>query len=162
MWGDVAIGIVIICGANLFFGSILGFFGYLRYLKHKETIALAEAGLVASAPEKKPVADLRAVRSGIVLMFIGLALCIGLYPIGWIAMPGELPLNLGPWMLIGLIPLFIGLAQVIGNYVPGIQTIVGQGVQKVLDDSEGAQSANRDSMPIETAEKSEARSEMNV
>lgn len=161
MWETIAIGIVVICGANLFFGSILGFVGYLRYLKHKETIALAQAGIITAMPEQKPVANLRNVRSGIILMAIGMALCIGLYPIGWIA-DMNLPLNLGPWMLVGLIPLFIGMAQVLINYLPSIQSLVGEGVQKALVDSEANRQNAGESMPVKEVKEEEISSKMNV
>ena len=162
MWEDVAIGIIVVCGANLFFASILGFFGYLRYLRHKETIALAEAGVLESMPEQKPVGNIQTVRSGLILMAIGMALCIGLYPIGWIAMPGELPLNLGPWMLVGFIPLFIGLAQVIGNYIPGIQMAVGQGVQKALEISESEPLPSGETISTEKVEQKEEIRDLSV
>ena len=155
MWEDVAIGIIVVCGANLFFASILGFFGYLRYLRHKETIALAEAGLIDSMPEQKPVGNIQTVRSGLIVMGVGMALCIGLYPIGWIAMPGELPLNLGPWMLVGLVPFFVGLALVIGNYIPGIQMAIGQGVQKAIEIADSEEFPNK----ATAAEKVELREE---
>lgn len=161
MWESVAIGIVVICGANLFFGSILGFFGYLRYLKHKETIALAQAGLITTMPEQKPTANLRNARSGIILMAIGMALCIGLYPIGWIA-DLNLPLNLGPWMLVGLIPLFIGMAQVFITYLPSIQSLVGEGVQKALVDSDANRLNDGESMSVKEEKQEEISSKMNV
>jgi len=47
----------------------------------------------------------RALRKGIVLAFVGLAITIGLSFID--------PFHPGPWLLGGLIPLFIGVAQVI-------------------------------------------------
>jgi hypothetical protein len=38
---------------------------------------------------------------------------LGLYPFGWLAAPGEFPLNFGPWMLVGLIPTFFGLSLIV-------------------------------------------------
>ena len=43
---------------------------------------------------------------------VGLALCVGLWPIGFMA--GNIyPLGLGPWMLIGILPTFFGLALIL-------------------------------------------------
>lgn len=135
MWEDVALGLIVVCGANLVFATLLGFFGFLRYLKHKEIIALAENGLIDAQYGQQPVRNPRTVRAGIILVAVGTALCIGLYPIGWIAMPGELPLNLGPWMLAGLIPFFCGVALLVIHYLPTLQVAIGQTVHKALESS---------------------------
>ena len=106
--------ILISCGTTLFFGTILvilfGFFAYLRYLRYKETVALAEKGLVRPAPNGNGKGTLA---WGIVLAALGAALCMGLYPLGWTMTRGEFPLNFGPWMLLGLIPAFFGLALIL-------------------------------------------------
>ena len=87
---------------------IFGFIAFLRYLNYRETIALAEKGL--SRPEQKTGGGL--LRWGVMVTALGLALTIGLYPIGFSA--GEAyPLRLGPWMLGGLVPLFIGLGLIL-------------------------------------------------
>jgi hypothetical protein len=91
---------------------ILGFLAFLRYMNYKETIALAEKGLT------KPVTRTGKglLRWGIVISAIGVALSLGLYPIGFSA--GEIyPLHLGPWMLGGFVPLFLGLALVLLHYL---------------------------------------------
>ena len=90
------------------FGIIFGFFGYMRYLRYKETIILAEKGLV------KPVvgASRETLRWGIVITGIGLALCIGLYPLGWV-ISSDFLFNFEPWMLAGLLPTFFGLSLII-------------------------------------------------
>jgi hypothetical protein len=102
------------CAATVFFGTMLslifGFFAYLRYLRYREIIALAEKGLVAPSFQHNGKGTLR---WGIVLAALGIALCIGLYPIGWAAAPGMFPLNFGPWMLLGLAPVFFGLALIL-------------------------------------------------
>lgn len=87
---------------------IFGFFAFLRYMNYRETIALAEKGLSRPA-----VNDGRGLlRWGIVITTLGLALSIGLYPIGYSA--GEAyPLHLGPWMLGGFVPLFLGLGLIL-------------------------------------------------
>jgi hypothetical protein len=41
-----------------------------------------------------------------------MALCVGLYPIGFVA-GSDFPLAFGPWMLAGLLPMFFGLGLVL-------------------------------------------------
>jgi hypothetical protein len=87
---------------------IFGFFAFLRYMNYRETIALAEKGL--SRPETKDGKGL--LRWGILITALGVALSLGLYPIGFSA--GETyPLRLGPWMLGGFVPLFLGLSLIL-------------------------------------------------
>ena len=94
------------CASVLITLIIFGFFAYLRYMRHRETLALIDKGLV-----KPPRGNGRdTLRWGIAFTALGGALCVGLYPIGWVASPGSFPLNFGPWMLAGLIPTFFGLA----------------------------------------------------
>ena len=87
---------------------IFGFLAFLRYMNYRETITLAEKGL--SRPEAKENKGL--LRWGIVITALGLALSLGLYPVGFSA--GEsYPLRLGPWMLGGFVPLFLGLGLIL-------------------------------------------------
>jgi hypothetical protein len=87
---------------------IFGFFAFLRYMNYRETITLAEKGL--TRPEPKSKSGL--LRWGILISGLGLALSLGLYPIGFFA--GEnYPLHLGPWMLGGFVPLFLGLGLIL-------------------------------------------------
>ena len=81
---------------------IFGFIALMRYLSYRETIALAEKGLVR--PEKvqqNGKNGLNALRWGIVIASIGLAIIIGVFPIG------------GTVLLVGLIPTFFGLGLVL-------------------------------------------------
>ena len=99
-------------GVVAVFAIIFGFLAFLRYMSYKETIALAEKGL--TRPSSKPGKGL--LRWGTVISAIGLALSIGLYPIGFSS--GEIyPLHLGPWMLGGFVPLFLGLGLVLLHYL---------------------------------------------
>ena len=91
---------------------IFVFLAFLRYMKYKETIALAEKGL--TAPEPKSSKTL--LRWGIVVTALGLALTLGLYAIGFNS-ADNYPLHLGPWMLGGLVPLFLGLGLVLLHYL---------------------------------------------
>jgi hypothetical protein len=91
---------------------ILGFLAFLRYLKYRETIALAEKGLTATETNSSNTL----LRWGIVITSIGLALTIGLYFAGFATL-NNYPLHLGPWMLGGLVPLFLGLGLVLLHYL---------------------------------------------
>src|SRR5215208_5410509 len=91
---------------------IFGFLAFLRYMKYKETIALAEKGL--TAPESKSNRPL--LRWGIILTALGLALTLGLYLFGF-DFSNIYPLHLGPWMLGGFVPLFLGLGLVLLHYL---------------------------------------------
>lgn len=109
---------VIICGSIiLIFGGLLGFFAYLRYIRYRETIELAEKGLLHPRYQRYESNGKGALRWGIAITGFGLALCLGLYPFAWLVAPGEFPLNFGPWMLIGLIPTFFGLSLVVIDIV---------------------------------------------
>jgi hypothetical protein len=93
---------------------ILGFLAFLRYMNYRETIALAEKGLARPEPKAKGKGGL--LRWGILITALGVALSIGLYPIGFSS--GEsYPLGLGPWMLGGFVPLFLGLGLVLLHFL---------------------------------------------
>jgi hypothetical protein len=93
---------------------IFGFAAYLRYMRYKETLALAEKGLVRPQKNGNGANNGKgALRWGIVITALGVAMCIGLYPFGWLAGGTPFPLNFGPWMVIGLIPTFFGLALIL-------------------------------------------------
>ncbi len=94
-----------------FFILLFGFIAVMRFLSYRETLALAEKGLVR--PDQRARGDGKdTLRWGIVITAIGLALCVGLYPIGFIADIGV-PFGFGPWMLAGLLPTFFGLGLVV-------------------------------------------------
>ena len=91
---------------------ILGFLAFLRYMNYRETIAFAEKGLTRPEPKTKS----GFLRWGILITALGLALSIGLYPIGFSS--GEAyPLGLGPWMLGGFVPLFLGLGLILLHFL---------------------------------------------
>lgn len=98
-----------VCMVTLvFLGIPFGFAAYVRHLRHKEIIELAERGLV-KVPEIRNGKD--SLRWGIVFTALGLALCLGIYPFGFVVR-SDYPLEFGPWMLIGLLPTFFGLALI--------------------------------------------------
>ena len=94
------------------FAIVFGFIAFTRYLRYRETVALAEKGLVRLDGTGGNGKD--TLRWGIALAAVGLALSVGIYPVGfWIDPLGELPPRFGPWMLLGLLPMFFGLALII-------------------------------------------------
>lgn len=107
----VAIGFAV----ALVFGIPFAFFAYVRYLRYKETIALAERGLLK--PERVGNGN-NTLRWGIVILFLGLATLCGVLPLGLLAnrggIPTETPEIVGSavLLLIGLLPIFFGLALI--------------------------------------------------
>lgn len=83
-------------------------YAFVRYLRYRETVALAEKGLLR--PSANGNGHDSTLRWGIVITALGLALICGLYPLGWAVGGGDFPLNFGPWMLVGLVPTAFGLA----------------------------------------------------
>jgi hypothetical protein len=105
-------GVLILGGFLIVFSFVFGFAAFRRFLIYKETIALAERGLLRPERTNKDGKD--TLRWGIVITAVGLALCIGLYPLGFLGgMGSRFPLYFGPWMLLGLIPTFFGLGLIL-------------------------------------------------
>lgn len=103
----------IACAGTLgFFGLLFGFILLYRYLNYRETLALAEKGLVRP-PREHSGQGRAALVWGILITAVGLALTLGLWPLGLAFGANEYPLGFGPWMLVGLLPLFFGLALVL-------------------------------------------------
>jgi hypothetical protein len=95
-----------------FFGLLFGFIILMRYLSYRETLALAEKGLVRPVGRGGNGSGKDTLRWGISLTAIGLALCLSLYPIG--LLPNmKFPLGIGPWMMVGFLPTFFGLGLVL-------------------------------------------------
>jgi hypothetical protein len=99
-------------GSLGFFVLLFGFIAFMRFLSYRETLTLAEKGLVRPGPVRGNGKD--TLRWGIVITAVGLALCIGIYPAGFSeAGSAMFPLHFGPWMLIGLIPTFFGVGLIL-------------------------------------------------
>ena len=98
----------------IFFGFIV----LLRYIDHRERMALILRGIDPNSlrRQRRGVGILRA---GLITAMVGLALTIGLYPLGFMlpASITEAPFHVGPWLLPGLIPLAVGSALVISHYL---------------------------------------------
>lgn len=92
-----------------FFGLVFGFVLLMRFMAYRETVTLAEKGLVK--PQKQ--GDGRnSLRWGIIITALGAALCLGLWPLGFLGGMGF-PLGFGPWMIVGLLPMFFGLGLIL-------------------------------------------------
>jgi len=89
---------------------ILVFIVIVRYLNYQETLKLAEKGLVK--PSRANGNGKGALIWGIIITAIGLALMIGLWPLGAM-IDMNVPFGFGPWMLTGLLPTFFGLALIL-------------------------------------------------
>lgn len=95
-----------VCAGSLgFFFILFSFILLLRFISYRETLLLAEKGLVRPQPEKNGRGTLV---WGVLLTAAGAALCLGLWPIGFMTSINA-PLGFGPWMIVALIPLFFGL-----------------------------------------------------
>lgn len=110
--------LVILFGWILALAIFFGFIVLLRYLHHKELIAMLNHGL---PPEnlRKQRRSRGILRAGLIVMMVGLSLTVGLYPVGFI-LPTTFtsaPFHLGPWLLPGLIPLGVGIALIISYYL---------------------------------------------
>lgn len=99
-------------GSVGFFALLFGFIVVMRYLGYRETLALAEKGLVR--PDRMRGGNGKdTLRWGIAIAAVGMALCVGLFPIGFIGGGSRFPLGFGPWMLAGLLPMFFGLGLIL-------------------------------------------------
>jgi hypothetical protein len=95
------------------FFSIFGYLAVRRYFEYKETVILAEKGLV----KPRDAGDGKdGLRWGIVLAALGLALFLGSWTIGFVV-GHSFPLGLGPWLLPGLMTLFFGLGLILAHLV---------------------------------------------
>ena len=96
----------------LIFSIPFAFFAFMRYLRYKETIALAEQGLLKPQQHRK---DRQTTKWGIVITAVGMAFICGLWPLGFMFLSDgtNVPLGFGPWMLIGLLPMFFGISLII-------------------------------------------------
>ena len=103
------------------FGIPFGFFAFVRYLRYKETMALAEQGLLRPERSRRSRDTLK---WGIVIMMMGLGLTCGVLPLGLLSDD----FIIGPWIIIGILPFFFGLSLIMVYLV-----------NKRLDDDEDAQ-----------------------
>jgi hypothetical protein len=110
-------------------------------MEHRERMAMILRGI--TPPEKRPntlsprpklARRAGVLQGGLITAMVGLALTIGLYPIGFLV-PASLttPDRLGPWLLAGLIPLAVGVALILGHYLtPGRPVDLADGEPEAL------------------------------
>jgi hypothetical protein len=112
MYNDPSVIFFPFCCGIVFFFLLFLFLVVWRYLQYRETIALAEKGLLkpSNGGTETPGRSQGLLISGVVLATLGLALTIGLWPIG---ISDGLPLGISPWMIFGFIPLFGGLGLIL-------------------------------------------------
>lgn len=87
----------------MLFSVIFGFLAYTRYLRYKETIALAERGLLRPARRSRGRISLT-LRWGIVIFITGIGLSIGLLILDTEA------------VIAGLISMFFGLSLIVVHF----------------------------------------------
>jgi hypothetical protein len=110
--------IIVLTGWLFALAIFFGFIVLLRYLQHRERMALISHGInPGTRPKHKRSNGI--LRAGLITMMVGLALTLGLYPIGFILPPNlsSTPFHLGPWLLPGLIPFAVGLALTVSYYL---------------------------------------------
>jgi hypothetical protein len=111
--------IVVLLGWLVALAIFFGFIILLRYLHHKERMALITQGLHPDIARKQR-RNRGILRAGLITGMVGLTLTIGLYPVGFY-LPTSVfptaPFHLGPWLLPGLIPLGVGVALIISYYL---------------------------------------------
>jgi hypothetical protein len=110
--------ITVLIGWILALAIFFGFIVLLRYIEHRERMALIRQGINPGDTTGR-YRSRGLLRAGLITMMVGLSLTIGLYPIGYILPPSftTAPWHLGPWLLPGLIPLGVGGALTISYYL---------------------------------------------
>lgn len=103
---------IMCAGSIAFFLIVFGFFAFMRYLSYRETLALAEKGLVKPQRPNGNGNGKGTLIWGILITAVGMALTIGMWPLGAMFRT-DLPFGFGPWMVVGLIPTFFGLALIL-------------------------------------------------
>ncbi len=109
--------ILVLAGWLLAMAIFFSFIVALRYLHHREKMALISKGINPEGSRRQRRSR-GILRAGLITTMVGLALTVGLYPVGFF-LPSVLatPLHLGPWLLPGLIPLGVGLALIFSYYL---------------------------------------------
>src|SRR6185437_707040 len=96
-------------------------------MEHRERMAMIARGITPPEDRRRSLSQPLLIRragvlqGGLITAMVGLALTLGLYPIGFYV-PLSLvgPYHLGPWLLAGLIPLAVGGALILVHYLtPG-------------------------------------------
>jgi hypothetical protein len=112
--------LVILAGWLLALAIFFGFVVLLRYLQHRENMAMIHLGMRPSTTLMNRQRRSRGMlRAGLIIAMVGFTLTIGLYPLGYIPTPAfaQFPWHIGPWLLPGLIPLGVGVALITSYYL---------------------------------------------
>lgn len=110
--------IMVLIGWLIAMVIFFAFLVLLRYIHHRERMALITRGINPDSMNKQRRSR-GILRAGLITMMVGLTLTVGLYPIGFL-LPSAFtatPFHLGPWLLPGLIPFGVGAALVISYYL---------------------------------------------
>lgn len=94
------------------FSLIFGFAAFMRYMKYRETVALAEKGLLRQKEAGRNGKD--SLRWGIIIVFIGLAMIAGFCPTAFLMDTPEL---LIAGTFLGLLPTAFGLGLITIHWV---------------------------------------------
>ena len=115
--------ILVLFGWLIVLAIFFGFIVLLRYLQHRERMALITQGIHPSPGQRLDSQKQRRrnhmLRAGLIIAMVGLTLTIGLYPVGFL-LPAQftsVPFHFGPWLLPGLIPLGVGSALIVSYYL---------------------------------------------
>ena len=92
-----------IIGSVVVFAVVFGFAAYTRYLQHKETMVLAEKGLLLK--DTPDIKGFSVQRWGMIFSITGLILIMVMTPFAWN--------NIWILFLVGLLPLAFGLGLMI-------------------------------------------------
>ncbi len=111
--------VLILIGWLLALAIFFGFIILIRYLQHREHMAMINTGIHPHSFRQQRRRSPGMLRAGLITAMVGLTLTIGLYPIGFILPPvfASIPFHFGPWLLPGLIPLGVGIALISSYYL---------------------------------------------
>src|SRR5213083_3556176 len=94
--------LVALCGWLIALAIFFGFIILLRYIDHRERMALIARGIDPYSLRRQRH-GVGVLRAGLIIAMVGLALTIGLYPVrpALRARSKEGPVHYGPWLLPG-------------------------------------------------------------
>ncbi|QBD79477.1 hypothetical protein EPA93_27255 [Ktedonosporobacter rubrisoli] len=110
--------VIVLLGWLIALAIFFGFIVLLRFLYHRERMALIRSGIHPDGvPKQRRSRGM--LRAGLITGMVGLTLTLGMYPVGFILPPAlsATPFHLGPWLLPGLIPLGVGIALIVSYYL---------------------------------------------
>lgn len=138
--------ILVLAGWLFAMAIFFSFIVALRYLHHREKMALINKGINPEGSRRQRRSR-GMLRAGLITTMVGLALTIGLYPVGFfLPATSAIPFHLGPWLLPGLIPLGVGIALIFSYYLE-------QNSQVTTDETRGSVIPLEDRLDRERREK---------